>query len=132
MKFNKTEKKDLKKIINVNLTKEEVLRVVAEECQISVESMSEKTRKQEVVEGRHMFCALVKYHMRLTLKNIGQSIGDRDHTTVIHALRTFNERMDNEDFYRERVMKIHERLGLSYEDFYRETVMKLEEKLGIS
>ena len=44
-----------------------------------------KSRKREIVEARHMAMYLIRKHCRYSLIKIGMLIGNRDHSTVIHA-----------------------------------------------
>lgn len=112
MKFSQEDMKNLDKLPRIDLTKEDILDVVSKECQVTIESILEKTRKQEVVQARHIFCAIARKYMKLSLKNIGQTIGGRDHTTIIHAIRTFEERIVIEEHYQNTVNKIYQRLGI--------------------
>jgi len=46
-------------------------------------------RARSLVELRNIFCMIAK-KMGYTLKEIGQYLNKRDHTTVIHNINTFN------------------------------------------
>ena len=45
------------------------------------------SREAEVVLARQMFCFFARKYTRFPLLQIGQKVGLRDHTTVLHALR---------------------------------------------
>ena len=53
---------------------------------VSEKDVKAKTRKREFVVPRHAAMKLLKENTNMSLKYIGQSIGGRDHSSVIHAL----------------------------------------------
>lgn len=112
MRFSEEDRKNLDKLPRIDLTKEYIMEVISKECEVTIQSLSEKTRKQEVVQARHIYCAIAKKYMKLSLKNIGQTIGGRDHTTILHAIRTFEERIVIEEQYQNKVNKIYQKLGI--------------------
>lgn len=77
--------------------------------------LSCKIRIRELVELRNIFCYIAK-KMGYSLKNIGMSIGDRDHTTVIHNIRCFNNLMETNEVYREKYMNILKQIKKQYDE----------------
>jgi chromosomal replication initiator protein len=61
---------------------------------IPLESLVGPTRKQEVAIARHVSMYLCRALTGKPLKAIGNHFGKRDHTTVIHACRNVNQRID--------------------------------------
>ncbi|MGI9142421.1 MAG: helix-turn-helix domain-containing protein [Fluviibacter sp.] len=53
-------------------------------------SLETKRRYREIVELRLIYCSIAR-GMKYSLKTIGETIGNRDHTTVIHNVNTFND-----------------------------------------
>lgn len=51
-------------------------------------SLSDKSRKREVVEARMMYTKIMKRYTKLSLTAIGKAIG-KDHATIIHYLNNF-------------------------------------------
>jgi chromosomal replication initiation ATPase DnaA len=90
----------------------EILQIVAENCGVSVDDIISETRKKEVVDARHIYFASVKLKYRVSLKSIGETVGNRDHTTVIHGIRKFKERYETEELYQKLSDSIFERLGI--------------------
>ncbi len=68
-----------------------IMKSVARYFSISVEDLKSKSRKKEVVNARQVAMYLAKEHTQYSLKAIGYHFGGRDHATVIHAIRTVNE-----------------------------------------
>lgn len=66
--------------------------VVCTQFQVSRDLIYTKTRKREVVVARMAFMYLLKKHTSFSLKKIGITLR-RDHTTVIHAIKTIDDLM---------------------------------------
>ena len=64
-------------------------------------------RLRKYVAPRHVVCYLAKELRRdLTLKQIGVAIGGRDHSTVIHAVRTVNNELSYKKQLREDIEEL--------------------------
>lgn len=70
-----------KKMVSVK----DVAVVVAEFYNIEERMLYEKTRKKEVVKPRQVIMYLLREDFNTSYPYIGQKLGGRDHTTVIHA-----------------------------------------------
>lgn len=65
---------------------------VFEKDLITYEEVISKTKVREVVLVRHILCFILRQHTSLSLKSIGQKLGNRDHSTVIHGInRVLND-----------------------------------------
>ena len=71
-----------------------------------------KTRKTEVVNGRFIFCGIMKEYFGYSLKKIGEFVGGRDHTTIIHSVEKYHDRYQNEEHYRVLVNNIYNKIGI--------------------
>jgi len=63
------------------------------------------SRKRELVELRNIFCAVARM-MRFTCVTIGEFLGGRDHTTVLHNVGTFNNLIETSESFREKYFLI--------------------------
>lgn len=55
-------------------------------------------RNRHVVNLRQLFCYIVKVrHPKITLEVISEFLGGRDHTTVVHSLKTIQGLIDIKD-----------------------------------
>jgi len=88
------------------LTIEDIQRIVCEHLDVSEERVRAKTRKREVVRARQIAMHFAKQHTDHSLKDIGLHFGGRDHSTVIHANNTVQDRMDADDQFRDTVEAI--------------------------
>ncbi len=85
---------------------------VASYFDIPVDLLRAKTRKQEVVGARQIAMFLSKDMTSSSLKTIGLHFGGRDHSTVIHACQTIEDRMRADDSYRRQVDELRRRIEL--------------------
>ena len=92
---------------------QQIVDTVCEVMGITPKSMTSKLRKQDRVRARMYCCLLAKRHTGFTMVEIGQRLGRRDHTTVIHALQTIPHRIKNEDGCNREWRLICTRLGVS-------------------
>lgn len=68
-------------------------------------SLFSKSRKRELVELRMMFCYIAR-SMRYKLSAVGEFMGGRDHTTVMHNVVTFQNLMETNELFRFRFLDI--------------------------
>ncbi|MFN8344580.1 MAG: chromosomal replication initiator protein DnaA [Spirosomataceae bacterium] len=85
--------------------------LIADFYEISVADLKSKSRKKELVFPRQMAMYFAKEFTNLSLKSIGYHFGGRDHSTVIHAIQTINDLMEQEDAVKEAVQKIRSNFG---------------------
>ncbi len=81
----------------VNITIENITKIVCDYYKIDENKIRDKTRKKEVVLARQVAMYLSKELTKSSLKTIGLHFGGRDHSTVIHAC-TAIETLKNSDF----------------------------------
>ena len=67
------------------LSMKDVLSVVANYYNIEEKILYEKTRRKEVVKPRQIVMYILREDFNTSYPYIGQKLGGRDHTTVIHA-----------------------------------------------
>lgn len=91
-------------------TVEKIRDVVCEYFSLSVDAISTKSRKREVVQARQIAMYLSKNLTKSSLSSIGNTIGQRDHATVLHACKIVNDLMDSDKNFRTSVREIEEKL----------------------
>lgn len=94
--------RDLLAIQNRQISIENIQRTVADYYKIKVSEMYSKKRSRNVARPRQMAMALAKELTQLSLPDIGDAFGGRDHTTVLHACRKISLlRTTNSDITRD-------------------------------
>ena len=83
--------KDLLAVQNRQISIENIQKTVADYYKIKVTEMYSKKRSRIVARPRQVAMALAKELTALSLPDIGDAFGGRDHTTVLHACRKIVE-----------------------------------------
>ena len=68
-----------------------IQRLVARIYEVSVESLRGKKRTSDIAFARQVAMYLTKQLTALTLVDIGKSFGNRDHSTVLYAIRKISD-----------------------------------------
>ena len=79
--------KDLLALQNRQISIDNIQKIVADYYKIKVSEMYSKKRSRNVARPRQIAMALAKELTHLSLPDIGEAFGGRDHTTVLHACR---------------------------------------------
>jgi chromosomal replication initiator protein len=68
-----------------NMAIKDVVKIVSEYYKLEESSVYEKTRKKEIVKARQVVMYLLREDFSVSYPLIGQKLGGKDHTTVIHS-----------------------------------------------
>jgi chromosomal replication initiator protein len=63
----------------------DIIKTIADFYNISEDSIYDKTRKKEVVRPRQVIMYILREDFSVSFPSIGEKLGGRDHTTVIHS-----------------------------------------------
>lgn len=105
--------KDMIKESNTQISIESIQNYVCEYFGIDTNKVREKTRKQEIVEARQIAMYLAKQFTDSSLKTIGLHFGGRDHSTVIHAISTVEERMQTSPKHKRIVDELQQKIEVA-------------------
>ncbi|GBR47812.1 chromosomal replication initiator protein DnaA [Neokomagataea thailandica] len=95
--------KDMLKAHDRRVTIEEIQRKVAEHWNIRLTDMSSARRARAVARPRQVAMFLAKQLTSRSLPEIGRKFGNRDHTTVMHAVNRVAELMEQDPSFAEDV-----------------------------
>lgn len=70
---------------NKNISVAEVVKKIAEYYEVEEQNIYKKTRKKEVVRPRQVIMYILREDFGISYPSIGEKLGGRDHTTVIHS-----------------------------------------------
>ena len=88
------------------ITVEKIRDVVCTYFNLSVDAISTKSRKREVVQTRQIAMYLSRLMTKSPLSTIGSLIGKRDHATVLHAEKTVGDLMQIDKNLRAQIDEI--------------------------
>jgi chromosomal replication initiator protein len=92
--------KDIPETASSRVTIDLILSIVADSTGVSVTEITGDKRSRSVVESRHLAMYLARELTDLSLPKIGDRIGNRDHTTVLHAVEKIGKLMqEDKDMY---------------------------------
>ncbi len=83
--------KDLLALQSRQISIDNIQKTVADYYKIKVSEMYSKKRSRNIARPRQVAMALAKELTHLSLPDIGEAFGGRDHTTVLHACRTIRD-----------------------------------------
>ncbi len=93
-----------------NLSLSRIQEATADFFSLSIDQLTSSSRRQELAQARHVGMFMCKTLTRSPLKSIGVQFGRKDHTTVIHAVRSVQRRMEKDSAFSELVRQLEAQL----------------------
>jgi chromosomal replication initiator protein len=79
-----------------NVAIKDVVKIISEYYNLEESSIYEKTRRKEIVKARQVVMYLLREDFNVSYPLIGQKLGGKDHTTVIHSYLKIKEDLKND------------------------------------
>ncbi len=79
-----------------NVSTKEVVQTVADFYNIEPDSIYEKTRKKEIIKPRQIIMYILREEFNISYPSIGERLGGRDHTTVMHSCEKIKNDMEKD------------------------------------
>ncbi len=93
-----------------SLTPKSVINMVAEYYDITIEDIISPCRKKNLTEPRQIIMFLLREELKASYPNIGQELGGRDHTTVMHACDKITKVLKEDERIRQDVDILKQKL----------------------
>lgn len=90
---------------------DDVIRVVCDYYEIKPTQLKGARRDASLVRARHLCMYLLKEDLKTTLVDIGNLLGGRDHTTIMHGVRKIRALKENDPLIKEALANIKEQLA---------------------
>lgn len=100
------------KIDDHPLTVDEIVETVCEHFHVSTTAVGSKSRKREHVTARQVAMYLAQKHTKMPAARIGQLVGNRDHSTVIHSCAKVEKRITADAAFNSEVAEIEKQFRL--------------------
>ncbi|WP_027009983.1 chromosomal replication initiator protein DnaA [Conchiformibius kuhniae] len=97
---------DIISVTHTPVTAEKIMKTVADFHQIRVSDLLGKKRSRNIARPRQLAMAITKELTNMSLPAIGEVFGGRDHTTVMHALKTIDKLLDEDQSLRQDYDKL--------------------------
>lgn len=95
-----------------SLTPKNVIKLVAEYFDIAIEDVVGPCRKKNLTDPRQIIMHIMREELKLSYPAIGQSLGGRDHTTVIHACDKIMRNLKTNDKLRQDINTLRQKLHI--------------------
>ena len=92
---------------------EDVVRRVSEVSNVAENEIVGKSRKMEIAEARQISMYLCRNIIGTSLNNIGVYFGGRDHTTVMHAVKTIDQKQEKIERVGKMVRTLKQEMSLT-------------------
>jgi len=107
--------KELQNIITPDKPKEVtpqlIIEVVADHFQIPIDQMISKKRSKDIAKPRQIAMYLCKNLTDTPFDSIGAILGGRDHSTIIHGVKTITEEYDMDENMRNTILTIKKKIN---------------------
>lgn len=88
----------------------EIVKIVSDFYNIEEDSIYNKTRRKEVVRPRQVVMYLLREDFGISFPSIGDKLGGRDHTTVIHSYEKVKEEVKTDNLLSQEIGQIRSML----------------------
>jgi chromosomal replication initiator protein len=89
-----------------------VLETVANSFQLTVSDLKSRKRDRQTALARQVAMYLIKQTTNCSLAQIGLELGNRDHSTVIHACQKIVNDIDNNPYLKRKISEIQQGISL--------------------
>lgn len=93
-----------------NITVNSIIKTVAEFFEISPNDLVGRSRKSGIVEPRQICMYLLRDVLKLSYPHIGEKLGNRDHTTAIHACEKISKDINQNPNLNQKIILIKEKV----------------------
>jgi chromosomal replication initiator protein len=90
---------------------EDILRIVSRHFAVSKQDILSQRRHRSVVRPRQIGMYLAKHLTQRSLPEIGRRFGDRDHTTVLHAIRKIDKEVGENPRLKDEIEELKRQLS---------------------
>ncbi|MDE2730762.1 MAG: chromosomal replication initiator protein DnaA [Bacteroidota bacterium] len=95
----------------VTLTTDHIQKIVCHYLNVDQRLLSGRTRRREIVQARHLAMYFCREFTQHTTSKIGEAFGGRDHSTVIHAIKSINNQIETNANFKSVVKNVRQQIG---------------------
>jgi chromosomal replication initiator protein len=88
------------------ISTKEVIKTVAEFYNIEEQLIYDKTRKKEVIKPRQIIMYILREEFNISYPAIGEKLGGRDHTTVMHSCEKIKNDIKNDEILTQEINQL--------------------------
>ena len=95
---------------NNQVTLQAIIDAVTNFYNVKLQDLQSRRRHKSITEPRQICMWLARKNTRFSLEEIGGYFGGRDHTTVMHSIKTVDNRSENDATYAAQVQQLNEQI----------------------
>ncbi|MFZ2038902.1 MAG: chromosomal replication initiator protein DnaA [Minisyncoccia bacterium] len=93
-----------------NIQVKDVIKIISDFYNIEEKSIYDKNRKKELVKPRQIIMYILREDFDISFPSIGEKLGGRDHTTVMHSCDKIREGLLNDTILNNEIQQIRSML----------------------
>ncbi len=98
-----------------HLSIQDILDVISTFYDVKLVDLLSKRRNKSITMPRQVGMWLARHHTRFSLEEIGGYFGGRDHTTVMHAIKSVNSKKTTNDQLDQDLVRLQNQLAIDAE-----------------
>lgn len=114
--FKLDEMNSKKNQFNKQITEEELFEIIEKKSGISKIKIISPCRKREYVDMRQLVAYILRTNFNRTLSSVGETLGDRDHTTIVNSIRKFHNLYETNSYYKNTCDNIFKTIKIKTEN----------------
>lgn len=95
---------------NNQVTLQAIIDAVTAFYNVKLQDLQSRRRHKSITEPRQICMWLARKNTRFSLEEIGGYFGGRDHTTVMHSIKTVDNRSESDTTYAAQVQQLNEQI----------------------
>ena len=99
------------KAVADQLSEQKIINTVAEYYSLTPSMLTSKTRTGQIALARHIAMYLIRKHLDVPLKKIGDAFGGKDHTTVMSGIEKVEKELKTDEQLRKAIEELEQRLN---------------------
>jgi chromosomal replication initiator protein len=88
----------------------QVVDAVAQVCEVSIDKLLSGDRSRVISIPRQLAMYVMRKDVNISLPQIGEALGKRDHTTIMYGYKQISDKIDNDPVLRRQYKQVQDRL----------------------
>ena len=99
------------KAVATQLSEQKIINIVADYYNLTPSMLTSKTRVSQIALARHIAMYLIRKHLDVPLKKIGDTFGGKDHTTVMSGIEKVEKELKTDEQLKKAIEELEQRIN---------------------
>ena len=99
------------KAVATQLSEQKIINIVADYYNLTPSMLTSKTRVSQITLARHIAMYLIRKHLDVPLKKIGDTFGGKDHTTVMSGIEKVEKELKTDEQLKKAIEELEQRIN---------------------